>query len=192
MSIFLPSLASSHDLADTLKAYRTLGEPVVHLAEAVMRKESELSIGERELIAAYVSGLNACQYCVNSHINVAEQFGVDATVLEKLLASIDDAPIKETLKPIFYYVKKLTETPSKMMARDAEQVYSLGWQEETLVDVVSVCAFFSLMNRLVDGTGCTVNTVAKAPEKTDMSAIEQTQLATTYLAWGRLKGIVQN
>ncbi|NET05043.1 MAG: hypothetical protein F6K09_11890 [Merismopedia sp. SIO2A8] len=36
-----------------------------------MRGESALSAGERELITAYVSGLNACNYCYGSHQAIA-------------------------------------------------------------------------------------------------------------------------
>ena len=37
------------------------------LAEALLRGDSTLSRGEGELIAAYVSWLNECQFCQRSH-----------------------------------------------------------------------------------------------------------------------------
>ncbi|WP_255431655.1 carboxymuconolactone decarboxylase family protein [Ruegeria sp. THAF57] len=42
----------------------------------VMRGESELSASERELIAAYVSGLNACSYCHEAHTVFARAYGI--------------------------------------------------------------------------------------------------------------------
>ncbi|WP_228517924.1 carboxymuconolactone decarboxylase family protein [Aliidiomarina indica] len=36
-----------------------------------------MSIGEREMIAAYVSALNDCQFCFNSHWVYSAAFGVD-------------------------------------------------------------------------------------------------------------------
>jgi AhpD family alkylhydroperoxidase len=36
-------------------------------------------VAERELIAAYVAGLNACGYCHGIHIAVAEAFGIAYT-----------------------------------------------------------------------------------------------------------------
>ena len=39
------------------------GQPLSELAEVLLRGPSTLTRGERELIAAYVSGLNDCQYC---------------------------------------------------------------------------------------------------------------------------------
>ena len=43
------------------------GRPLSELAEVLLRGPGSLSRGERELIAAYVSGLNDCRYCTSSH-----------------------------------------------------------------------------------------------------------------------------
>ena len=43
------------------------GQPLSELAEVLLRGPGTLTRGERELIAAYVSGLNDCQYCSGSH-----------------------------------------------------------------------------------------------------------------------------
>ena len=45
--------------------------------DRLMRDHSPLTVAERELIAAYVSGLNACTYCYGSHVIAAGAFGVD-------------------------------------------------------------------------------------------------------------------
>lgn len=186
---FLPSLPPDAGLAEVLKAYRVIGEPIVRLAEAVMRKDSELDPGERELIAAYVSSLNACRYCVDSHSMVAGQFGIDPRVLTQLNDSIDDAEVRDPLKPVLHYVKKLTLTPSRMTIEDVDRIYAAGWSEETLIDAVSVCAFFNCMNRIADGTG----RVSGGTEvETVQSPEGQTNLALTYLAWGRAKGILSD
>ena len=41
--------------------------PLSELTEVLLRGPSTLTRGERELIAAYVSALNDCQYCSSSH-----------------------------------------------------------------------------------------------------------------------------
>ena len=46
-------------------------KPLFDLAEALLRGESPLSRGDREVIAAYVSTLNQCQFCANSHATFA-------------------------------------------------------------------------------------------------------------------------
>ena len=47
------------------------------LAHGIMRGDSPLSIAEREMIGAYVSGVNACDYCFGAHEAVAAEYGVD-------------------------------------------------------------------------------------------------------------------
>src|SRR5438874_4692727 len=41
--------------------------PLNQLAEVLLRGDSTLTRGERELIAAYVSSLNQCLFCSSSH-----------------------------------------------------------------------------------------------------------------------------
>ena len=41
------------------------------LANVLLRASNSLSQGERELIAAYVSSLNECAYCRDSHGAIA-------------------------------------------------------------------------------------------------------------------------
>jgi uncharacterized peroxidase-related enzyme len=118
-----------------------------------MRGPSPLTPGERELIAAYVSGVNSCRYCYGAHSLVARSFGVDEGVIESLMADVDRAPVGVRLKPILRYVRKLTETPSRMSQADADAIYQAGWSDEALLHAVAVCAYFNNMNRLVDGTG---------------------------------------
>ena len=47
--------------------------------------------GTRELIAAYVSGLNGSAHCYGSHCAVAATFGVDPGVVAGLLEGDDQA-----------------------------------------------------------------------------------------------------
>lgn len=46
-------------------------EPLNELAEILLRSDEGLSRAERELIGAYVSYLNDCFYCHNSHGEIA-------------------------------------------------------------------------------------------------------------------------
>ncbi|GHJ36919.1 carboxymuconolactone decarboxylase family protein [Streptomyces sp. TS71-3] len=152
---FLPSLPDNATVMDVLRAFPEPAGPLVDYQQVVLRGPSPLSVGERELIAAYVSGLNACRYCHGVHGAVAEAFGIEEGVLAALLADVASAPVDDRLKPLFAYVRKLTETPGRMAAADAEAVFAAGWEEKALYDAVSVCALFNFMNRIVEGFGIT-------------------------------------
>jgi len=112
-----------------------------------------LSIGQRELIAAYTSGVNACQYCHGSHTRAAEYFGIETGLIDQLLTDLNAANVDESFKPILKYVHKLTRDPSRMTQADADAVFNAGWSERALYDAVQVCALFKLMNRFVEGLG---------------------------------------
>ena len=118
--------------------------------------DSPLSVQQRELIAAYVSGINSCGYCLGSHSAVAEQFGVEEGVISQLVESIDGSNIDDKFKPILKYVKKLTLEPTKMVQADADAVFNAGWEERALYDAIMVCCTFNFMNRFVDGLGLSV------------------------------------
>ena len=118
-----------------------------------MRGPSPLSPGERELIAAYSSGLNACGFCTGAHRSAAVAFGLDEEVFKRLMEDVDGAPIDEKLKPILKYVHKLTLTPSRMVQGDADAVFAAGWDETALSHAVNVCALFNYFNRVVEGHG---------------------------------------
>jgi len=121
--------------------------------DMVLRGPSPFSVGDREMMAAYVSGLNDCQHCHGIHAATAERFGIHPDIFQALLEDIDTAPIKEELKPIFHYIQKLTVTPSKMVEADAQKVYAAGWSEQALYDAVCICSIFNFYNRLVEGHG---------------------------------------
>lgn len=127
--------------------------PLALFTQSVLREESPLSVAERELIAAYVSGLNACRFCYGVHSQTAAQFGVAAPLLEALVADLDAAPVAPRLKPLLGFVRKLTLEPAKMSDADAQAVRDAGWSPKALQDAVLVCALFSFYNRLIEGHG---------------------------------------
>jgi uncharacterized peroxidase-related enzyme len=149
----LRSLPENATLADLRRTYFDLLEKLRPYGHRLMRGPSPLSPGERELIAAFVSGVNSCRYCHGAHSLVARAFGVDEAVLATSLDNIEAAPVDARLKPILRYVRKLTETPSRMTAADAAAVYDAGWSDEALLYAIAVCAYFNNMNRLVEGAG---------------------------------------
>lgn len=149
----LRSLPEDATLADLRNRYAELFELLRPYAERLMRGPSPLSAAERELIAAYVSGINACRYCHGTHSKVAAGFGIDERLFTRLMHDPESAEVDERLKPILRYVRKLTETPSRVTPADADAIYAAGWDDEAFVHAVAVCAYFNNMNRLVDGTG---------------------------------------
>ena len=155
MTVFSTLPAEAH-LLHVLKRFPKMTPSLLALHDAILRSESNLSVGERELIAAYVSLNNACEFCHGAHTAVARMFGIDDRVLEQLHTDLETADIPRQLKPLLAYARKLTLTPSKIVQADADAVYAAGWTEEDLFDAISTCALFNFMNRIVDGSDINV------------------------------------
>ena len=150
---FFSYLNEDSDITDVTFNDRPRLGPLDKASQKIMRGKSSFTEAEREIMAAYVSGLNACSFCHGSHKAVATQFGIKPEIIEQLVEDVDTAPIKESLKPVFRYLKKLTLSPSKLIAPDVEQVKAAGWSEDALHEAILVGCLFNFYNRLLDGHG---------------------------------------
>ena len=150
---YFPSLGPDAAVRNAMTLNPDASRLLIAFHTAVLRGPSPLSEGERELIAAFVSGLNACDYCHGVHAATARAFGIDETLLSGLLTDPDCAAVDERMRPLFRFVRKLTLTPSKMIRTDADAVFADGWDERALHDAIATAALFNFMNRYVEGHG---------------------------------------
>lgn len=150
---FFSFLSDESTIDDILLRDRDRMIDLSRFTESVLRGPSPLPPGQREFIAAFVSGLNECKFCHRAHRVFAESHGLDVSAFDKLMNDIESAGIEERLKPILKYVRKLTESPSKVTQTDADAVFAAGWDEQALQDAILVTSLFNFYNRLVDGHG---------------------------------------
>lgn len=154
---YLPSLPDDAKLLDVFRAYPDTARPLLDYHERLMRGPSPLTVAERELVAAYVSGLNGCDYCYGVHETTARSFGVAPETLTDLLGGLDTAQVADRIRVLLRYVGRLTMTPARVSPSDAQAVLEAGWTEQALHDAVAVCALFNFMNRFVNGLGITAD-----------------------------------
>jgi len=159
MPVF-PSIEGEPALDKVFRRFPHTATPLLEYHDRLLRDPSPLTVAERELIAAYVSGVNSCTFCHGAHVIAARAFGISQDLFEGLMADLETSAVDEKLKPILVYVGKLTRTPSLMTEADAAPVYAAGWDEQALFDAISVCALFNFMNRIVEGAGIKANPLA--------------------------------
>jgi uncharacterized peroxidase-related enzyme len=161
---YLHSLPPDAGLLRIFQAFPEAARPLLEYHQALLRGDSPFSAGERELIAAYVSGLNSCNYCRAVHSQTAVALGIDTKTITNLLASSRDEDIRYgtnashwridvRMRPVLALVQKLTLAPGKIAAADVDAVFVAGWDDHALHDAVAICGLFNLMNRLVNGLG---------------------------------------
>ena len=138
---FLDSLPEGATILDVFASRPDVYEPFVQMVERVTRGDSPFTRGERELLGAFVSTLNACSLCADIHTEAAKAEGVTAS-----------AP-GEKLEPVLALVKKLTESPEKVVRSDVEAVRAAGWDDAAVHDAVLIACIAGFMNRFVFGLG---------------------------------------
>ena len=137
-----------------------------------MRAGTPLTAAQCELIAAYVSGLNACAFCLGSHRIYAEALGVAPGLVDALLADPETAEVDDRMRPLLAYARKLTTLPARLTGADVEAVLAAGWDEDALYHAIQVTGLFNLFNRLVEGAGVDFSYTdgGAAPNAADLSS----------------------
>lgn len=150
---YLPSTPNMNTLASVLKKYPRRGILLFKLLEDIDVSFSPLSKTLRELIVTYISALNHCEFCYNTHKANSSALGIQEVIVEQLKTDIDSANVDEKFKPILRLVKKLTLSPDEISFKDAQSIYEAGWDEQAFLDTVCLSAIANCMNRFVMGIG---------------------------------------
>jgi uncharacterized peroxidase-related enzyme len=127
------------------------GEHLYALVQALLRGESPLSEAERELIAAYVSSLNECHFCMNSHGEAAKFLFNDRPLVDKVMLNFSEAPISGKLKALLTIAGKVQKNGKLVTTDDIAEARKQGANDRDIHDTVLIAATFSLFNRYVDG-----------------------------------------
>ena len=86
------------------------GEPMSKVTHEAMRGPSAWSIGDRELMAAFVAKANQCEFCTRAHAAVAQRAYGNGKTVSALLSGLDTAAIEEPLRAALLMLGKLTTT----------------------------------------------------------------------------------
>jgi uncharacterized peroxidase-related enzyme len=126
-------------------------KPLGDLADALLHAPGTLSPGEREMIAAYVSRLNDCTFCHNSHAAIAAAHLDDEHLVTSVMDSPDEAQISEKLKALLAVAAKVQQAGRSVRSDDIERARRAGASDTEIHDTVLIAAAFCMFNRYVDG-----------------------------------------
>ncbi|TCN42161.1 putative peroxidase-related enzyme [Kribbella orskensis] len=154
-------LFSGHPVPDAAKLvfYRPdfYGARAKEFTHEAMRGPSAWSVGDRELMAAYVSKLNESTFCIGAHTATATQAYQDGPRVAAVLADLESASVEEPLRATLRMLGKLT-TEGKLGAEDMREVLAAGVSPQQIEDALAVCAAFNTTDRLADAFGFEVLT----------------------------------
>ena len=130
----------------------TTGKALSKLAHTLLHGPSPLSKGERELIAGYVSRLNGCEFCSDSHCASADaHFDDGGKTTSFVQTDIMQAPVSDKMKALLKVAARVQAGGREVLPEHIEEARNAGASDEDIHDTVLIAAAFCMYNRYVDG-----------------------------------------
>src|ERR1700710_1586669 len=127
-------------------------EPMGKLANLMLRTNEGLSMAEREMIAAYVSYLNDCFYCQQSHSAIAVCYlNGDEDLVEQVKKDFMQADISDKLKALLSIAGNVQKGGKYVTEEQIKKAKEEGATDRDIHDTVLIAALFCMFNRYVDG-----------------------------------------
>jgi uncharacterized peroxidase-related enzyme len=127
-------------------------KPLTDLAEILLRGPNSLSRGERELIAAYVSKLNDCSFCTDSHAAfAAAQLPEGMGLVDQVRSDPDTAEVSPKMHALLRIAAAVQRGGKNVRDTDVAAAREAGATDLEIHDTVLIAAAFCLYNRYVDG-----------------------------------------
>ncbi len=128
--------------------------PLLDLAETLLRGQSSLSSGDREIIAASVSYWNQCHFCHTSHAAAAAaHLKSGLGLIDEIKAGFPNTPISEKLKTLLHIAHQVQRNGKNVTDEDIAAAREQGATDSEIHDAVLIAAAFCMYNRYVDGLG---------------------------------------
>jgi uncharacterized peroxidase-related enzyme len=145
------------DVPSILKCFGTnpaFVRQMVDIASSLLFVDGYITRRQKELIATYISKLNACPYCLDSHGFFLLAHGADKQSVNNILAGhIHDAGLSEAEEHLLRYLQTVNDQSSKTTAEDVQHLRNFGWQEEQIAEAIHVAAFMGFCNRVANAFG---------------------------------------
>lgn len=147
-------LVSRQPVVDAVKLalYRPEFYGAGELTHEAMRGPSAWSVGDRELMAAFVSKVNQTQFCIAAHSATSGIWYGDDDKVTATLTDLETAPIDERLRATLRLLAKLT-TEHRVDSDDMRAVLAQGVTPAQITDALAVCLAFNITDRLADAFG---------------------------------------
>jgi uncharacterized peroxidase-related enzyme len=165
--------------------------PLNELVNILLRGESTLSRGERELIATHVSWRNDCYFCQTIHGAVAAaQLNHDEALVQKVKTDWIHAEISPKLKALLNIAGKVQQDGKLVTESDVAAARKEGATDLEIHDTVLIAGMFCMCNRYVDGLGTWAPQDsdvyrARAGEIVEHGYSAVTEMATSQIALSR-------
>ena len=118
--------------------------------DALMKKESGISKGEREMIVVATSALNECLYCVVAHGAILRIREKNSLIADQLATNYKKADITDRQRAMLDFAVKVSRHANTISDEDIQALAQHGFSDQDAWDIGSIAAFFALSNRLAN------------------------------------------
>jgi uncharacterized peroxidase-related enzyme len=161
--------------------------PINQLVNILLRGESTLTPGERELIATLVSSRNDCFFCQTIHGAVAAaQLESGEELVEKIKTDWRNADVSPKLKALLNIAAKVQRDGKLVSTEDVAAARQEGATDREIHDTVLIAAVFSMCNRYVDALGTWAPPDPAIYRARAVEIVEHGYLAVTEMAMSQV------
>jgi uncharacterized peroxidase-related enzyme len=126
----------------------------VDFSNTIQFSDGHLCRRHKEMIGSYVSFLNSCPYCLDSHAFFLKAEGAsDQTVAAFMEGNLERAELTDAELALMRYVKIVTEGAYRSTPEDVQMLRDAGWKEEQIAEAVYIIALFAMFNRIANAFG---------------------------------------
>jgi uncharacterized peroxidase-related enzyme len=134
-----------------MKEYSHTERVLNDIAEALLVKDTPtFSKADREMVAGYVSYLNNCVFCSESHGAVADYHARKPGLSRKVWDG-DMSPLSDRVRALMQIARKVQGDARQVTKKDVDAALATGATERDVHDTVLIAAAFCMFNRYVDG-----------------------------------------
>jgi len=123
----------------------------------MLRAESGLSKGDREMIITTTSAANHCLYCVVAHGAILRIHEKKPLVADQVAVNYRKADITPRQRAMLDFAMKVCEKSSEIDEPDFLALHTHGFSDEDIWDIGAITAFFGLSNRIANMSGMMPN-----------------------------------
>lgn len=125
--------------------------PIRELTQLLLRGESTLSEGERELIATVTSQGNQCRFCTAAHTAAADACLGERVTAEMVKNDPEHAPVSPKMKHLLEIARRIQADARTVSPELVQKARAAGATDREIHDTVLIAALFCLYNKYVDG-----------------------------------------
>ena len=123
----------------------------------MLREESGLTKGDREMIVTTTSAANHCLYCVVAHGAILRIYEKKPLVADQVAVNYRKADITPRQRAMLDFAMKVCLHSAEISDADFEALHAQGFSDEDIWDIGAITAFFGMSNRIANFSGMLPN-----------------------------------